>query len=115
MRLDAFNPVIVFASTAGGFVGFAAILFCSSSGPFNSGSANILQLNVIAAVILAGISLEGGRGHLWMLFLSVGLLSTVPTSLVFFGLSSDAQAIFQGLILVLAVTFDGYRSRKITL
>ena len=102
-------------SIAGGFVGFAAILFCSASGPFNSDSANILQLNVIAAVILAGISLEGGRGHLWMLFLSVGLLSTVPTSLVFFGLSSDAQAIFQGLILVLAVTFDGYRPRKITL
>lgn len=106
--------VLVF-SIAGGFVGFAAILFCSASGPFNSASANILQLNVIAAVILAGISLEGGRGHFWMLFISVGLLSTVPTSLVFFGLSSDAQAIFQGLILVIAVTIDGYRARKITL
>ena len=58
---------------------------------------------------------EGGKGHLWMLFLSVGLLSTVPTSLVFFGLSSDAQAIFQGLILVIAVTIDGYRAKKVTL
>ena len=106
--------ILVF-SIAGGFVGFAAILFCSASGPFNTASANILQLNVIAAVILAGISLEGGKGHLWMLFLSVGLLSTVPTSLVFFGLSSDAQAIFQGLILVVAVTIDGYRARKIIL
>ena len=36
-------------------------------------------------------------------------------ALVFFGLSSDAQAIFQGLILVIAVTIDGYRARKITL
>ena len=50
-----------------------------------------------------------------MRFLSVGLLSTVPTSLVIFGLSSDAQAIFQGLILVVAVTVDGYRARKVTL
>lgn len=99
-------------SVAGGFVGFAAILFASAAGPFNPGSANVLQLNVIAAVIVAGISLAGGRGHFWMLLLSVGFLSTVPTSLAFFGLSSDAQAIIQGFILVMAVALDGYRARK---
>ena len=98
---------------AGGFVGFAAILFAASSGPFNPGSGGSLQLNVIASVILAGISLAGGRGNLWMLLLSVGFLSTIPTSLVFFGLSSDTQSIFQGLILVIAVAIDGYRARRI--
>ena len=99
-------------TAAGGFVGFAAVLFVSAAGPFNPGSANVLQLNVIAAVILAGISLAGGRGHFWTLLISVGFLSTVPTALVFFGLSSDAQAIFQGLILVAAVAIDGYRARR---
>ncbi len=99
---------------ASGFVGFAAILFASSAGPFNAGSANSVQLNVIASVILAGVSLAGGRGNLWMLLLSVGFLSTIPTSLVFFGLSSDTQSIFQGLILVVAVAFDGYRARRTT-
>src|SRR4029079_4099631 len=69
---------------AGGFVGFASVLFASAAGPFNPSSANTLQLNVIAAVILAGISLAGGRGNFWMLLLSVGFLSTIPTSLVFF-------------------------------
>ena len=97
---------------AGGFVGLAAVLFAASSGPFNPGSANNLQLNVIASVILAGISLAGGRGNLWMLLLSVGVLSTIPTSLVFFGLSSDTQSIFQGLILVAAVAIDGLRARR---
>lgn len=97
---------------AGGFVGFAAVLYAASSGPFNPGSANVLQLNVIASVILAGISLAGGRGNLWMLLLSVGFLSTIPTALVFFGLSSDTQSIFQGLILVVAVAIDGYRARR---
>lgn len=97
---------------AGGFVGFAAVLFAASSGPFNPGSANSLQLNIIASVILAGISLAGGRGSFWMLFLSVGFLSTIPTSLVFFGLSSDTQAIFQGIILIIAVAIDGLRARR---
>jgi ribose transport system permease protein len=100
---------------AGGFVGFAAVLFASAAGPFNPSSASTLQLNVIAAVILAGISLAGGRGNFWMLLLSVGFLSTIPTSLVFFGLSSDTQSIFQGVLLMFAVAIDGYRARRTTL
>lgn len=99
---------------AGGFVGFAAVLFAATSGPFNAGSANTLQLNIIASVILAGISLAGGRGNFWMLLLSVGFLSTIPTALVFFGLSSDTQSIFQGFILVIAVAIDGWRARRAT-
>jgi ribose transport system permease protein len=97
---------------AGAFVGFAGVLFASSAGPFNPGSANNLQLNVIASVILAGVSLAGGRGNLWILLLSVGFLSTIPTALVFLGLSSDSQAIFQGVILVIAVALDGFRARR---
>ncbi|MBN9309088.1 MAG: ABC transporter permease [Devosia sp.] len=97
---------------AGGFVGFASVLFAATAGPFNPGSANTLQLNIIAGVILAGISLAGGRGNFWMLLLSVGFLSTIPTSLVFFGLSSDTQSIFQGFILIIAVAIDGWRARK---
>jgi ribose transport system permease protein len=97
---------------AGGFIGFAAILFASAAGPFNPSSANPLQLNVIAAVILGGISLAGGRGNFWMLLLSVGFLSTISTSLVFFGLSSDTQSIFQGVILIIAVAIDCYRAKR---
>lgn len=97
---------------AGGFVGFAGVLFAASAGPFNPGSANNLQLNVIASVILAGISLAGGRGNLWMLLLSVGFLSTIPTALAFFGLSSNSQSVFQGVILVVAVALDGLRARR---
>ena len=97
---------------AGGFVGFAAVLFASAAGPFNPSSASTLQLSVIASVTLAGISLAGGRGSFWMLLLSVGFLATIPTSLVFFGLSSDTQSIFQGSLLMIAVAIDGYRARK---
>lgn len=99
-------------TAAGGFVGFAAVLFAATSGPFNPGSGSAMQLNIIAGVILAGISLAGGRGNFWMLLLSVGFLSTIPTSLVFFGLSSDTQSIFQGLILIIAVAIDGLRARR---
>jgi len=37
----------------------------------------------------------------------------VPTSLVFFGLSSNWQAVFQGFILIVAVSIDGWRARRL--
>jgi ribose transport system permease protein len=89
----------------------AGLLFAASSGPFTPSSGTVYLLPVIAASILAGVSLGGGRGNIWLILLSVGFLSTVPTALVFFGLSSDWQAIFQGVILVVAVAIDGYREK----
>ena len=99
-------------SVAGAIVGFAGVLFAASSGPFAPTAGASFQLPVIAAVILAGVSLAGGRGNIWLILLSVGFLSTVPTSLVFFGLSSNWQAVFQGVILIIAVAIDGWRARR---
>lgn len=97
---------------AGASAGLAGVLFACSSGPFTPSGGVVYLLPVIAAVILAGITLGGGRGNLWILLLSVGFLSTVPTSLVFLGLSSDWQSIIQGFILVVAVSIDGYKERR---
>jgi ribose transport system permease protein len=101
----------IFAAS-GACAGVAGVLFAASSGPFAPTAGAAFQLPVIASVILAGVSLAGGRGNIWLILLSVGFLSTVPTSLVFFGLSSDWQAVFQGLILVLSVAIDGFRARR---
>ncbi len=100
-------------SAAGAIVGLAGVLFAASSGPFAPTAGASFQLPVIAAVILAGVSLAGGRGNIGLILLSVGFLSTVPTSLVFFGLSSNWQAVFQGFILIVAVAIDGWRARSL--
>ena len=100
-------------SFSGVIVGLAGVLFAASSGPFAPTAGASFQLPVIAAVILAGVSLAGGRGNIWLILLSVGFLSTVPTSLVFFGLSSNWQAVFQGFILIIAVAIDGWRAKRL--
>lgn len=92
--------------------GIAGILLASSTGSFWPTSGSGYQLPVIAATILAGVSLAGGRGSVWLILPAVGFLATIPISLVFLGLSSDWQAVFQGLVLVLAVAIDGYRARR---
>jgi ribose/xylose/arabinose/galactoside ABC-type transport system permease subunit len=92
--------------------GLAGLIFAASNASFTPNEGAAFLLPVLAAVILAGISLQGGRGNLLLLLLSVGFLSTVPTCLVFFGLDSDWQIVFQGLILIIAVSIDGRRQRS---
>ena len=93
--------------------GMAGLLFAAANAAFGPTAGADFLLPVIAAVILAGVSLSGGRGNLLLLLLSVGFLSTVPTSLAFFGLSSAWQAVFQGVILILAVSIDAFRDRRV--
>ncbi|SDO67332.1 ribose transport system permease protein [Nakamurella panacisegetis] len=101
--------VFTFSGACGGV---AAVLFSASTPQFVPTDSATFLLPVIAAVIVAGISLSGGRGSLLTLLLSVGLLSTVPTALVFFGLNSNWQIVFQGLILIVAVSIDGQAQKK---
>ena len=103
----------VFAA-AGALGGVAALLFVGSNASFTPKDGAGYLLPVVAVVILAGISLSGGRGHLWVILISVGFLSTLPVSLVFFGLSSSWQAVAQGAILIVAVMIDGLRQKRLS-
>jgi len=95
--------------TAGLMAGIAAVLFAASQQTFVSADGTTYLFLAIAATLVAGISLSGGSGHLWVTFLSVGLLSTIPTSLAFFGVPTLWQNVPAGVILVIAVALDGYR------
>ncbi len=108
LRKTRFGVFIV----SGMIVGLAAILFAASTHSFSVSDGTTYLLPPIAAVIVAGVSLAGGSGNLWVLFASVGLLSTVPTSMAFFGLSDLWQQVPPGLILVAAVSIDGYRRKR---
>lgn len=71
-----------------------------------------MNLDVIAAVILGGTNLAGGRGKMWGTVVGVLLLSTVSNGLAILGLSTFWQLIVKGAVLVLAVTIDAVRKRE---
>ncbi|THG29329.1 ABC transporter permease [Naasia lichenicola] len=100
--------------TAGICYGIAGVLFAGSTSNFNPmGSASLL-LSVIAAVILAGVRMDGGRGSILLLLPACALLATVQTALVFFGLDAAMQSVFQGAILIIALAGDGYLRKRST-
>jgi ribose/xylose/arabinose/galactoside ABC-type transport system permease subunit len=69
------------------------------------------ELTAIAAVIVGGASLGGGRGHMGGTIVGVFLLGVVANALNLFGISPFWQPVATGLILIVAVAIDGYSKR----
>ena len=97
---------------AGAIAGFAGVMFATVNPSFTPAAGANFQLIVIGAVILAGISLSGGKGNFLVLFLSVGFLSTIPVSIAFFGLPPAFSLVIQGALLIIAVGIDGFRLKR---
>ena len=64
------------------------------------------ELRVIAAVIVGGASLSGGRGTILGSFLGLLLMQIITTGLVFVRVAAEAQLIAVGLVLILAAVID---------
>jgi|GEM_PF-947989 len=97
---------------SGVVVGLGGLLLAASVHSFVPADGSTYLLPGIAASLVAGVSLKGGTGNLWILFLSIGFLSTVPVSMSFFGLSDIWQQVPPGAILIVAVAIEGIRSRR---
>ena len=70
-------------------------------------------LTVIAAIILGGTSLYGGRGSVWGTLLAVLILGTLNNGLTLLDVSSFWQDVTRGIVLVLAVSLDQIRTRAL--
>lgn len=92
--------------------GIAGVLYAAQSQLISASDTSNLLFLPITAVILSGFSLQGGRGSMLVLILGIGLLSTVPTSLIVMGLTPDWTQLAQGLLLVFAVSLDGFRIKR---
>jgi ribose/xylose/arabinose/galactoside ABC-type transport system permease subunit len=75
-------------------------------------AADGLELTVIAAVILGGCNLSGGKGSILGTLLGVLILRTLDNGLVLAGVSSYYQEVARGAVLLLAVGFDQLRARR---
>jgi ribose transport system permease protein len=92
---------------------FAGALLASVNG---AGYPNVgigAELTILAAVILGGTALTGGRGTVVGTFLGVLLLGILANGLNLLGVRAEVQMFVQGVALILAVTVDEYRRRRL--
>jgi len=102
--------LFVLSAASGVISGFILASTLGASAP-TAASESILT--VIAAVILGGTSLYGGRGSIWGTLLAVLILGTLNNGLVLLNVSSFWQSVTQGGVLLLAVGLDQLRSRAL--
>lgn len=82
----------------------------------NSGQPNAglgFELQVIAAVILGGISLSGGVGTLSGAFIGILILTVLNNGLVLLNVSSFYHDIARGVVIILAVYLDSRRKQSL--
>jgi len=95
--------------------GFSAALgglvLASQLGAGAPAAASGIELSVIAAVILGGTSLSGGKGTIGGTLLGVLILGTLNNGLTLLNVSSYYQEVARGAVLLLAVALDRLRLR----
>lgn len=91
--------------------GFAAALNAVRFNQIPSNAGLGLEMKVIAAVVVGGTSITGGRGSIAGTVLGVILLGAIGPALTFLGISAYWERAVQGAIILAAVVVDAVRSR----
>jgi rhamnose transport system permease protein len=82
---------------------FAGIFFTLNYGSARGDNATGLELSVIAAVLLGGVSIFGGRGAMHGVFAGVLLIGVLGSALRLSNVSSDIISVITGVLLILSV------------
>ncbi len=96
----------------GVMVGVAGLLLVARLGSGDPSAGIGLELQAIAAVVLGGASLAGGRGWMTGTFLGVLLLGLISNSLTITGVASFYQQAVLGLVLIVAVVGTAMLDRQ---
>jgi simple sugar transport system permease protein len=69
------------------------------------------ELTVIAAVVLGGVSITGGRGSIWGTMIGVFLVTVINKSLIIIGVSSYWQQFVIGLMILTGTGIVSFKEK----
>lgn len=114
-RLAGIRPQWVTFNTfvlMGALTGLAAMMNVAQSPQVDPKSGTGLELKAIAAVVVGGVAITGGRGSLWGVLAGMLLLACVAPALTHLHVQAYWEKAIQGAIILLAVVADGLRIRR---
>jgi ribose transport system permease protein len=112
VRLAGINPkpakIAVFA-LLGLLSGLGGVFHTSRLGSSDPNAGMGLELSAIAAVVIGGTSLMGGRGSVVRTFFGVLIIATLEAGLAQVGASEPTKRVITGIVIVGAVILDAWR------
>lgn len=97
--------VAIFA-IAGSLAALSAVIMTARLGSGNAGAATGLEFDVIAAVVIGGTALSGGKGTMLGTLLGVMVITLIGNGLVLLGINPFFQEVIRGIIIVVAVLLN---------
>ena len=94
------------------FAALTGILLTARVGSGEASLGSTLMMESIAAAVIGGVSLRGGVGRVEMVALGALFLALVTNAMNLLRIDSKLQTIVIGIVIIVAVGFERYRSRK---
>ncbi|NMD37981.1 MAG: ABC transporter permease, partial [Christensenellaceae bacterium] len=98
---------------AGGLAGLGGIIYVSNNRMADPMSFQGEELTVIAAVVLGGTSISGGKGTVLGIFLGLMLTNVINNNLVIIGVDSYWQKFTFGILVIIAVIIQSIREKRV--
>jgi ribose/xylose/arabinose/galactoside ABC-type transport system permease subunit len=95
----------------GVFVGIAAVIYLGRAGSVQTNTGTGLELQVVAAVVIGGTSISGGRGSTLAALTGAVLIGVILNGLILLGVPGIWQDAVLGALILLAVATDVLRRR----
>jgi len=103
--------VIIYA-VAGLFVGLAAIMISARLGSAQPATGSGYELQAIAAVVIGGTSLSGGKGTIVGTIIGALIISVINNGLQIISVRQEWQNVILGLVILIVVFIDQLRARR---
>jgi ribose transport system permease protein len=97
---------------SGALAGLGAVFYLSRLGAADPNAGNGLELSAIAAAVIGGTSLAGGRGSMIRTLFGVLIIATLEAGLAQIGASEPLKRVITGAVIILAVIADAWRQRR---
>lgn len=113
-RLVGISPTrirtLVFA-ISGVLAGLAGLAHVARLGAADPNAGSGLELSAIAAAVIGGTSLMGGRGSMLATFVGVLIIATLETGLAHLGVTEPMKRVVTGVVIIGAVGAEAVRAR----
>ncbi|MGP9792133.1 ABC transporter permease [Roseinatronobacter sp. NSM] len=109
--IDVKTHLIKVYAIAGLLAGLAGIVTAARAETAQSGMGMMLELDAIAAAVIGGTSLAGGRGRIFGTVIGTLILGLMMSGFTFLRVDAFYQEMVKGVIIVAAVVADTYRQK----
>ncbi|MGF6653508.1 D-xylose transport system permease protein [Paraburkholderia youngii] len=96
----------------GGLYGIAGVLMTARIGASTPTTGMYMELDAIAGAVIGGTALKGGIGTIPGAIVGAILLATIDNGMSILNISSFIQLVIKGLVLLFALAFDSFMSKR---